>query len=75
MPATAAYQPVQAEGMPQSGAGWLHRPLTHAQMWMLLVSWACNTDVHETAEGLCVDVAFCCSGKIKGLVKPELPKT
>lgn len=34
---------------------------------MLLIS--CNTDVQEDAEGLW------CLGKIKGLVKPELPKT
>lgn len=52
MPATAAHQPVLAEGVPQSGTGWLHHPLTQAQVWMLLVSWACNTDVHEAAEGL-----------------------
>lgn len=42
---------------------------------MLLVSWTCNPDVLEAAEGLCVDVALCCLGKMKGLLKPELPKT
>lgn len=75
MPATAARQPVLAEGVPQSGAGWLQRPSTHAKVWMLLVSWACHIDVHEAAEGLCVDAALCCLGKMKGLIKPELPKT
>lgn len=42
---------------------------------MFLVSWACNTDVQEAAEGFCVDAALRCLGKIKGLIKPELPKT
>lgn len=75
MPAAAAHQPVLAEGVPQSGAGWLHCPSTHARVWVLLVSWACNTDVHKAAQGLCVDAAFCCLGKMKGLIKLELPKT
>lgn len=59
MPATAAHQAVLAEGLPQSGMGWLHHPSTRTQVWMLLVSWACNTDVHKAAEGLCVDAALC----------------
>lgn len=62
-------------GVLQSGTGWIHCPLTHAQMWILLVTWACNTDVHEPAEGLCVDAALCCLGKMKGLIKPEPLKT
>lgn len=67
MPAAAAHQPVLAEGVLQSGASWLDSPSAHVQVCMLLVLWACNSDVHEAAEGLCVDAVV--------LTKLELPKT
>lgn len=74
MPATASCQSVLAEGVPQSGVGWLHCPSTHGQVWILLVSWAC----HTRAQGCRGALSGHCSavqGRWKGLIKPELPKT